>query len=103
MDSTYYLGLSQIVGHTLSPKYDIKVTFSGYETSKVTRSGNFGFYCSYNGEVFADGGYYYNIEGGELVATKTMSAGTKVSNPEDNVDNQTGKITKINSVFWLLF
>ncbi len=47
MDYTYYVGLSQIVGHTLDENYDISVEFTKYNNTFVTRDGNFGFYANY--------------------------------------------------------
>ena len=75
MDSTYYLGLSQIVGHTLNPDYNITVAFSGYDTGKVTRSGNFGFYCSYACNGCASGNE------GSLMYTEVTNP---IGSPTDN-------------------
>lgn len=48
MDTTHYLSISKVVGKTLDPSWTVNVTFSDYDLSAVTRSGNFGFYATYN-------------------------------------------------------
>lgn len=48
MDTTHYLSISKVVGKTLDPDWTVNVTFSDYDLSAVTRSGNFGFYATYN-------------------------------------------------------
>lgn len=48
MDTTHYVSISKVVGKTLDPTWTVEAWFSDYDLTAVTRSGNFGFYATYN-------------------------------------------------------